>query len=162
MRPVRPAAPGFFPLDEELELLPGNLSPWLCENLTRLGSWIPFRRAAELLAALTGVTVSEDVARSRSEAAGAAQVTLQTAEVERLERETPSAPPGPAKQYLSADGVFVPLVRIFYKDTALMVTVGGCLCDKEVAALLRRRIRRDFRFLLPSGAAHPTLYPHST
>jgi hypothetical protein len=110
MPPARRVAPGFFPLDEELQLLPGSLSPWLWEGLARLGTWMPFGRAAELLAAFTGVTVSEDVARQRTEAAGAAQVALQTAEVERLEREAPPAPPGPAKQYLSADGVFIPLV----------------------------------------------------
>lgn len=102
--------PGFFPLDDELELLPGSLSPWLWELVARLGAWMPFGRAAELLAAFTGVTVSEDVARNRTEAAGAAQVALQTAEVERLEREAPPAPPGPDKQYLSADGAFIPLV----------------------------------------------------
>ncbi len=68
---------------------------------------MPFGRAAELLAALTGVTVSDDVARSRTEAAGATQVALQTAAVERLER---AAPPAPAQQSLSADGAFVPLV----------------------------------------------------
>ena len=34
----------------------------------------------------------------------------QTAEVERLERERPAAPAGPAVQYLSADGAMVPLV----------------------------------------------------
>jgi hypothetical protein len=102
--------PGFFPLDEELQLLPGGLSPWLYEGLARLGTWMPFGRAAELLAAFTGVTVSEDVARQRTEAAGAAQVALQTAEVEQLERAAPPVPPGPDKQYLSADGAFIPLV----------------------------------------------------
>ncbi len=110
MGPARRVAPGFFPLDEELELLPGSLSPWGYEGLARLGTWMPFGRAAELLAAFTGMTVSEDVARSRTEAAGAAQVALQTADVERLEREAPPAPLGPDKQYLSADGAFIPLV----------------------------------------------------
>jgi hypothetical protein len=110
MPPARRAAPGFSPLDEELELLPGGLSPWVYESLARLGSWMPFGRAAELLAALTGVQVSADVARQRTEAAGAAQVALQTAAVEQLERAAPPAPAGPAKQYLSADGAFIPLV----------------------------------------------------
>lgn len=90
--------------------MPGSLSPWLYEHLARLGTWLPFARAAEMLAAFTGVEVSDDVAQDRTEAAGAAQVALQTAEVERLEREAPPAPPGPCKQYLSADGAFVPLV----------------------------------------------------
>ena len=107
---ARRVAPGFFPLDEELELLPGCLSPWLYEHLARLGTWMPFPRAAEMLAAFTHVIISDDVARDRTETAGAAQVALQTAEVERLEHDAPPAPPGPPKQYLSADGAFVPLV----------------------------------------------------
>ena len=37
---------GFFPLDEELELLPGNLSPHSHESLVRLGAWMPFEKAA--------------------------------------------------------------------------------------------------------------------
>jgi len=79
--PARHVAPGFFPLDEELELLSGSLSPCLCENLTRLGSWMPFPRAAEMLAVFTRVVVSADVAHDRTETAGAAQLGLQTAEV---------------------------------------------------------------------------------
>ena len=90
--------------------MPGSLSPWLYENLTRLGTWMPFPRAAEMLAVFTRVVVSDDVARDRTETAGAAQVALQTAEVEQLERAAPPAPAGPDQQYLSADGAMVPLV----------------------------------------------------
>ena len=36
---------GFFPLDEELELLPGALSPHGHECLVRLASWMPFRES---------------------------------------------------------------------------------------------------------------------
>ena len=101
---------GFFPLDEELQLLPGRLSPWLHECLVRLGAWMPFEKAADMLAVFTRVEVSEFTARQMSEAAGQAQVAQQTEEVERLEGEGPPAPAGPAKQLLSADGAFVPLV----------------------------------------------------
>ena len=38
----------FFPLDEELELLPGALTPSLQEDLVRLGAWMPFGRAAQV------------------------------------------------------------------------------------------------------------------
>lgn len=71
---------------------------------------MPFEKAAAMLAAFTRVAVNEDYVRRHTEAAGAAQVALQNEEVARLEREAPPAPPGPAKQYLSADGAFVPLV----------------------------------------------------
>lgn len=102
--------PGFFPLDEELQLLPGRLTPRLQEQLTRLGAWMPFGKAAEMFTDFTRVAVNEDYAQQHTEDAGAAYVALQTAAVERLERETPLAPPGPDKLYLSADGAFVPLV----------------------------------------------------
>jgi hypothetical protein len=42
--------------------------------------------------------------------AGAALAAHETAEVERLEQETPEAPAGPERQQLSADGCMVPLV----------------------------------------------------
>jgi len=107
---VRPARAGFFPLDDELQLLPGGLTPRLQEQLTRLGAWMPFEKAAVLLQDFTRVAVSEDYARRHTEDAGAAYVAVQTAEVERLERDTPVPPPGPAKLCLSADGAMVPLV----------------------------------------------------
>jgi len=41
MARIRPVAPGFFPLDDELALLPGNLTPRLQESLVRLTTHIP-------------------------------------------------------------------------------------------------------------------------
>jgi hypothetical protein len=38
----------FFPLDKELELLPGILTPHGHAGLVRLASWMPFEKAAEL------------------------------------------------------------------------------------------------------------------
>jgi hypothetical protein len=101
---------GISPLDEELGLLPGRLSPRLQESLARLGAWLPFGKAAAELAWFSGVAVSEATACRLTEAAGAADVAIQTAEVERLERELPDPPGGPAVQQLSADGAMVPLV----------------------------------------------------
>jgi hypothetical protein len=103
-------AVGFFPLDDELALLPGQLTPRLQEQLVRLGAWMPFAKAAVMLGDFTRVEVNEDYARRHTEAAGAAYVAVQTAEVERLERDTPSPPPGPERLCLSADGAQVPLV----------------------------------------------------
>src|SRR5712691_7247777 len=109
--PAPPAGRGFFPLDEELGLLPGALPPRLHEHLVRLGSWREFDPAATLLAAFTGAQVTEATARRQTEAAGAILVAWQEQEVARLERECPPAPAGPAKQFLSADGAFVPLLH---------------------------------------------------
>jgi hypothetical protein len=83
----------------------------LAEGLVRLGTWMPFEQAAEHLAFFWDVRISEATARRHTQAAGAAHVAVQTAEVERLERALPSPPAGPAVQQLSADGAMVPLLR---------------------------------------------------
>ena len=46
---------GIFLLDEELELLPGRLSPHGYESLVRLAGWAPFKRAAEILDDFMGI-----------------------------------------------------------------------------------------------------------
>jgi hypothetical protein len=124
---------GFSPLDEELELLPGSLTPTLVEGLTRLGSWMPFAQAAKLLGDFWHVPVSEPTARRQTEAVGAAYVAVQTAEVERLEREQPAAPAGPAVQQLSVDGAFVPLVGGQWGEVKLLTlgTVGAAVWEKD-------------------------------
>ena len=109
MGSVRNAGRGFFPLDEELELVPGRLTPRTHEALVRLSSWMPFERAVELMADLQGVRVSPAAGRRQCEAAGAAYEALQSEEVERLEKEMPPAPQGAEKMQLSADGAMVPL-----------------------------------------------------
>ncbi len=70
-----------------------------------------FDPAATLLGALTGAQVTEATARRQTEAAGAILVAWQAQEVARLERECPPAPAGPAQQFFSADGAFVPLLH---------------------------------------------------
>jgi hypothetical protein len=100
---------GFFPLDRELELLPGSLTPRAHEHLVRLSSWMPFERAAEMMEDMQGVGVSKSVSQRYSEAAGAADEEMQKEEVERLEREQPPAPAGAEKLQVSADGAMVPL-----------------------------------------------------
>ena len=84
MAVARPAGPGFSPLDEELGLLPGNLTPRLQEALVRLSTHIPsFAKAARELAWFTGAQVHPDTARQRTEAAGAVLVAYETAEAAR-------------------------------------------------------------------------------
>jgi hypothetical protein len=111
MGSVRSAGRVFFPLDEELELLPGSLTPHAGECLVRLGAWLPFGQAAKMLAACVGVQVSEATARRSTETAGAAFEAVQTAEAHRIAREAPLAPDGPDRQLLSVDGAMVPLVH---------------------------------------------------
>lgn len=101
---------GFSPLDEELGLLSGSLTPRLQGQVTQLGSWIPFGKVETLLVDLLGVHISEPTIRRCTEGQGAAYEALQTAAVAVIERDLPEPPPGPAQQLLSVDGAMIPLV----------------------------------------------------
>lgn len=108
---VRNAGPGFFPLDEELALLPGALTPSLQEAVVRLGARMPFRDVVQELTFLKQVTMTEATVRRHTETAGAAYVAWQTEEVERVERTLPAVPDGASRQLMSTDGAMVPLVH---------------------------------------------------
>ncbi|HEY8694057.1 MAG TPA: ISKra4 family transposase [Chloroflexota bacterium] len=100
---------GGFPVDEVLGLLPGGLSPGLQEVVVRLGARLPFAEVAEEISRLFRVSVSDSTTCRLTEQAGAMVMASDAAEVERLEREQPEPPRGPAVQQLSADGAMVPL-----------------------------------------------------
>lgn len=111
MESVQRVELAFFPLDEELELLPGSLTPHAHESLVRLGARLPsFEQAVQELELSLKVKVSEARGRRWTEAAGAAYEAVQQQEVERIERELPLAAPGADKLQVSADGTMVPLV----------------------------------------------------
>jgi hypothetical protein len=104
--------PGFSPLDEELGLLPGNLTPRLQEALVRLSTHIPsFAKAARELAFFTGVTVHADTARQRTETAGSVLVAYETAQAARILHEHPAPPCTPDTLLVSVDGAMIPLVH---------------------------------------------------
>ncbi len=97
----------------------------------RLGSWMPFARAGQELQYFRHVAVSRPTVERLSEAAGAAYVTFQTAEVERIEKELPPACAGPAQQLLSVDGAMVPLVGGEWAEVKTLV-LGEVLPAVEV------------------------------
>ena len=106
----------FPPLDEELELLPGSLTPGLEEVLVRLGSWMPFARAQQLLLDcwMKLGSLSEATVRRHTEGAGAAYVAIQEEEARSLEPggELPRDLPGSVSGRLvvEVDGAMAPLV----------------------------------------------------
>lgn len=103
---------GFSPLDEELGLLPGSLTPRLQEALVRLSTHIPsFAKAARELTWFTGVQLHPDTVRARTEAAGAVLVAYETREAARVLQEHPAPPCTPDSLILSVDGAMVPLVH---------------------------------------------------
>jgi hypothetical protein len=101
----------FSPLDQELELLPGDYTPQVHEWIVRLSSWMPFGAAAEIATALLGVKVSKSSAVRAAEAAGAAYVAVQTEAMAVLEAQALSAPVGGERMLVSADGAMVPLLH---------------------------------------------------
>src|SRR3989442_15682682 len=90
MRCAPAARRGFSPLDEELELLPGHLTPSLVEGLVRLGAWLPFEPAAAVLASFTNEAASEGNPGRRAAMGGAGNEAGETARGERMERERPA------------------------------------------------------------------------
>ena len=109
MEPVPNVGRVFFPLDEELGLLPGNLAPRQQEYLVHLASWMPFGRTAEMLARLLGVQVGEETVRRLTERAGAQVEAAQTAQAHEPWQERPEQAEPPDRLVLSADGAMVPL-----------------------------------------------------
>jgi len=144
---------GLFPLDAELGLLPGSLTPQMQASLVRLGSWMPFVHAARELGRLTGAVVSESLAERLTEAAGAAYVAEQTAAVERLERQPTPEPVGPGLLQLSADGAMISLVGkqwVEVKTLALgrvVQEVDGTVRTRELSYFSRRAEHTAFRRL---------------
>lgn len=104
---VRNAGRAFFPLDKELGLLNGELTPRLQESVVRLSTWMPFGRAAKELRYFTRVEVSEATARRITEGAGSDYVGVQNQQVEHILKQSPPSPPGPQVQLISADGAMV-------------------------------------------------------
>jgi len=121
MGSVWPAEQGFFPLDEELKLLPGKLTPREHESLVRLSGWMPFEQAVELLEGVLGVEVSKIVAQNYTEAAGAAYVVLQEEEVAWLEEKMPEPKEAADKLQISADGAMVPLLHGIWAEVRTLV-----------------------------------------
>ena len=121
MQSVQLAGRGFFPLDEELALLPGKLTPREHERLVRLSGWVPFERAVELLEEFLGIAVSKRMAQHYTEVAGAVYAQMQEEEVARLERDMPEAVSGAEKIQISADGAMVPLLHGVWAEVRTLV-----------------------------------------
>lgn len=101
---------------------------------------MPFGRVVKELQHFRGVDVSRPTAERLTETSGAAYVAWQTNEVERIEKELPSPPAGPERQFLSVDGAFVPLVGGTWAEVKTLA-LGEVLPAMEVKG--ERVIRTD-------------------
>jgi hypothetical protein len=111
----------FFPLDEELELLAGKLTPRGHEQLVRLSSYLPFEQAVELFEDFMGIHVSKDVGQRYTEEAGAVYEELQIEEVEELHKKRPKTRAMSGKLQISADGCMVPLLHGVWAEVKTVV-----------------------------------------
>ena len=120
---VQSAGRAFSPLDEELELLPGKLTPHAHECLVRYGTIMPFEKAAKELVFALKVEVSEPTVRRYVEVVGKAYEICQMAEVECLEKVCPPEQPSSARMFFSVDGAMVLLVGGEWTEVKTM-TIG--------------------------------------
>ena len=111
----------FFPLDDELELLPGSLTPSLQEDLVHLGAWMPFDKAVQAVQRFRYTDVSRPTVERITEAAGGAYVAYQNEGAARIQREMPEPPAGPAQLSMSVDGAMVPLVGSEWAEVKTLV-----------------------------------------
>jgi hypothetical protein len=111
----------FSPLDEELELVAGKLTPRGHEQLVRLSSYMPFYQAVELFEDFMGIHVSKDVGQRYTEEAGAVYEELQTEEVEELQKKRPKTRAMAGKLQVSADGCMVPLLHGVWAEVKTVV-----------------------------------------
>lgn len=107
----------FFPLDEELALLPGTLAPKQQRHLVQLASHMPFNCAREVLEDLQGVQVSKETTRRLTEEVGARIEEVQTAEAHQAWKEPQAATKKPLRMAFSGDGAMVPLTHGEWAET---------------------------------------------
>lgn len=112
---------GFFPLDEELKLQSGKLTPKGRERLVRLSGWMPFRQATELFEEFTGIRLSKIVSQRGTEKAGRVYENMQDAEAQELLEKKPCPSVKPKKVQISADGCMVPLLHGVWAEVRTLV-----------------------------------------
>ncbi len=147
-------APGFSPLDEELGLLPGVLTPPLQAHLCRLGARLSFAEAASELWQLKGVRVSAATARRRTEGDGAVYAAWQEAEAAWVLAAAPSPPPGPAVQQMSVDGAMAPLIDGSWREVRTLA-IGTVLPGRAAGSV--RCVERSYFSRLADAATFTDL-----
>jgi hypothetical protein len=102
----------FFPLDEELALLPGSLAPRQQEHAIHLASWMPIDPTADMVERLLGVQTNEETVRRLTERTGRWMEEAQTAALSAEEEESEEEQKDHLQKcVLSPDGVMIPLTH---------------------------------------------------
>ena len=108
-------AQAFFPLDEQLHLQPGRLTPLQLQHLAHFASLHSFEQAAKMLQQHHGVHMSASTSRRQTEALGATALAVQNEQaMTTLMHKDAKAKPDAAlselvKQVMSSDGSSISL-----------------------------------------------------
>lgn len=129
MANVHNVGSGFFPLDEELELLPGGLTPHGHEHIVRLAAWMPFDKAVEILRDMQGIQISKSQSRRYTEQAGAAYIGVQEEELGRNGTEEQHETAGTLQ--ISVDGAMVPLLHGQWGEAKTLVVGEVHAAEKD-------------------------------
>src|SRR5258708_3955299 len=111
MRAVPLVGTAFLPLDKELDVLTGGLTPHAQQCLIRLSAWMPFAHAAQMLFELLGIHISRASARRCTLRAGEKLEQMQTDQAHPQATDQKSEDVAGTKRLaMSTDGAFVPVV----------------------------------------------------
>jgi hypothetical protein len=113
----------FFPLDEELELLPGRYTPGLQETMTRLGGKMPFPEAEDEIRAIYRTEISEPTIRRTTHENGQASEAVERQAVEEIEATLPEPTEQPERMVISTDGAFIGLTNGEWREVKT-VSIG--------------------------------------
>lgn len=108
----------FFPLDEELGLLPGNLAPRQHEHVVHLACFMPFDKVTEMMGEMVSVQTNQETVRRLTEQIGSWMEAVQTVEIDaHSEPELVEEMPPLHRCAFSADGAMVSLVNKQWVET---------------------------------------------
>lgn len=121
----------FSPLDDELGLVAGSLTPLLAEHVAFLGMELPFEAARSMAERCFRVALSERTVRRRTYSAGEAALAAEEAVVEQLEKslERPTEVRR-ERQQVSADGAMIRTRGGEWKEVRTLV-IGTVTASKE-------------------------------
>lgn len=125
--------PSFSPLDEELGLLPGSLSPTLQDGLVQLGTAMPYGQVPAIMRVLGRVSVSAATVRRLTLTSGAALLVIEETAVTEIERTLPPVPAGADRQQVSVDGAMVPVQGGEWREAKTLVVGAVSATDPGTA-----------------------------
>jgi hypothetical protein len=122
MERARPVGYGFFPLDDELALLPGRLAPRQQEHLVRLATSFPFLKVATLMNTFFSIQIHGETVRQVTERMGSAQDAVQGVSVSVPRECESTCEPLPVQPQcvFSVDGSIISLVQRQWAEIRLL------------------------------------------